>query len=163
VLCVAKDETSVDIMRRSLCWNFLPISRLWQIWLARRLMPDVSTVYIFICIDIYVWSIVEFRGGRSDLDEIETLDRMIGVDTALPLCNHTLTLEYWWFWTEWSRIRFDDWSVSGWTYRPGSLGGRPFRLGVETALPLCNHSLTFEYVDVSMRSHRVKIERQATH
>jgi hypothetical protein len=34
--------------------------------------------------------------------------------------------------------------------------GRPFRLYVETALALCNHSLTFVYVDVSMRRHRVK-------
>jgi hypothetical protein len=36
------------------------------------------------------------------------------------------------------------------------MGGRPFRLGVDTALALCIHSLTFVYVDVSMRSHRVK-------
>jgi hypothetical protein len=54
-------------------------------------------------------------------------------------------------------------SVSGRPYRPGSLGVLPFRLGVDTALALCNHSLTFVYVDVSMRSHRVKINRQATH
>jgi hypothetical protein len=41
-------------------------------------------------------------------------------------------------------------------YRPCSLGGRLFRLGVDTALAPCNHSLTIIYVDVSMRSHRVK-------
>jgi hypothetical protein len=35
-------------------------------------------------------------------------------------------------------------------------GGRLFRLGVDTALALCNHSLKFLYVDVSMRRHRVK-------
>jgi hypothetical protein len=34
--------------------------------------------------------------------------------------------------------------------------GRLFRLGVDTALALCNHSLTFVYVDVSMRRYRVK-------
>jgi hypothetical protein len=45
LLCVAEDETSVDIMRRKLCCNFLRKSRLWQIWLARRLTPDVATVY----------------------------------------------------------------------------------------------------------------------
>jgi hypothetical protein len=45
VLCVAKDETSVDIMCRTFCCNFLRKSRLWQSWLARRLTPDVATVY----------------------------------------------------------------------------------------------------------------------
>jgi hypothetical protein len=39
---------------------------------------------------------------------------------------------------------------------PCSLGGRLFRLGVDTALASCNHSLTIVYVDVPMRSHRVK-------
>jgi hypothetical protein len=34
--------------------------------------------------------------------------------------------------------------------------GLLFRLGVDTALALCNHSLTLVYVDVSMRRHRVK-------
>jgi hypothetical protein len=34
--------------------------------------------------------------------------------------------------------------------------GRLFRLGVVTALALCNDSLTLKYVDVSMRRHRVK-------
>jgi hypothetical protein len=48
LLCVAKDETSVGIMCRRFCSNFLRKSRLWQIWLARRLTPDVSTVYIYI-------------------------------------------------------------------------------------------------------------------
>jgi hypothetical protein len=38
------------------------------------------------------------------------------------------------------------------------LGGRLFRLGVDTALAPCYHSLTIVYVDVSMRSHRVKIK-----
>jgi hypothetical protein len=54
-------------------------------------------------------------------------------------------------------------SAGGWPHRPCSQGGRLFRLGVNTALAPCNHSLTFVYVDVSMRSHRVKIKRQATH
>jgi hypothetical protein len=35
-------------------------------------------------------------------------------------------------------------------------GGRLFRLGVDTALELRNHSLTIVYVDVSMRRHREK-------
>jgi hypothetical protein len=35
-------------------------------------------------------------------------------------------------------------------------GGRLFRRSVDTALAPCNHSLTIVYVDVSMRSHRVK-------
>jgi hypothetical protein len=34
--CAAKDETSVDIMRRMCCCNFLRKSRLRQIWLARQ-------------------------------------------------------------------------------------------------------------------------------
>jgi hypothetical protein len=37
-----------------------------------------------------------------------------------------------------------------------SMGDRLFRLGVDTALALCNHSLTFVYIDISMRRHRVK-------
>jgi hypothetical protein len=37
-----------------------------------------------------------------------------------------------------------------------SHGGRQFRLGVVTALALCNHSLTLKYVDGSMLRHRVK-------
>jgi hypothetical protein len=45
MLCAAKDETSVDTMRRMFCCNFLRKSRLWQIWLARRWTPDVATVY----------------------------------------------------------------------------------------------------------------------
>jgi hypothetical protein len=44
VLCAAKDETSVDIMCRKLFCDFLRKSRLRQIWLARRLTPDVATV-----------------------------------------------------------------------------------------------------------------------
>jgi hypothetical protein len=35
-------------------------------------------------------------------------------------------------------------------------GRRLFRLGVDTALAPCNHSLTLVDVDVSMRRHRVK-------
>jgi hypothetical protein len=38
--------------------------------------------------------------------------------------------------------------------------GRLFRLSVDTVLALCNHSLTFVYVDVSMRRHRVKERRK---
>jgi hypothetical protein len=45
LLCAANDETSVDIMCRKLCCNFLRKSRLGQIWLAGRLTPDVATVY----------------------------------------------------------------------------------------------------------------------
>jgi hypothetical protein len=45
MLCAAKDETSVDIMGRMFCCNILRKSRLWQIWLVRRLTPDVATVY----------------------------------------------------------------------------------------------------------------------
>jgi Protein of unknown function (DUF 659) len=45
LLCAAKDETSVDTMRRMFCCNFLQKSRLWQIWLARRWTPDVATMY----------------------------------------------------------------------------------------------------------------------
>jgi hypothetical protein len=41
--------------------------------------------------------------------------------------------------------------------------GRPFRLGFDTALALCNHPLTFLYVDVSMQEDRVKYPRQASH
>jgi hypothetical protein len=37
-----------------------------------------------------------------------------------------------------------------------SMGGRLFRLGVDTALALCNHSLTFVYADVSIRRYRVR-------
>jgi hypothetical protein len=48
--------------------------------------------------------------------------------------------------------------AGGWTYRPYSLRGRPFGLGVATALAPCNHSSTLLYVDVSMRRHRVKKE-----
>jgi hypothetical protein len=54
---------------------------------------------------------------------------------------------------------------SGWADRladgPTGLaayGGRLFRRGVDTALAPCNHSLTIVYVDVSMRSHRVKMK-----
>jgi hypothetical protein len=35
-------------------------------------------------------------------------------------------------------------------------GGQLFRLGVVTALALCNHSITYIYVDVSMLRHRVE-------
>jgi hypothetical protein len=45
VLRAAKDETSVDIMGRTFCCNFLRKNRLSQIWLARRLRPDVTNVY----------------------------------------------------------------------------------------------------------------------
>jgi transposase InsO family protein len=56
MFCVAKDETSVNIMCRRVCCNFLWKSRLRQIWLARRLTPDVSAVciYIYIYRHIYV-------------------------------------------------------------------------------------------------------------
>jgi hypothetical protein len=36
--------------------------------------------------------------------------------------------------------------------------GRLFRLGLDIALALCNHSLTLIYVEVSMRKHRVKMK-----
>jgi hypothetical protein len=48
------------------------------------------------------------------------------------------------------------WSAGGWPYMPCSLGGRLCRLGVDTALALCNHSLTLLCVDVSMRRRRVE-------
>jgi hypothetical protein len=48
VLCVAKDVTSIDIMCRRFCCISMWKSRLWQIWPARRLMPDVSAVYVYI-------------------------------------------------------------------------------------------------------------------
>jgi hypothetical protein len=67
VLCVAKGETSVDIMCRRFSCNLLWKSRLCQIWLARRLTPDVSAVLIYI--HIYVRSIAGFRGVRPDPDE----------------------------------------------------------------------------------------------
>jgi hypothetical protein len=95
VLCVAKDETSVDIMCRRFCCNFLWKSRLWQIWLARRLTPDVSAVYVYI--HIYVWSIVGLRGVRLDPDETPNDRKLTG---------------FGWFWSEWSSILFDGCSAA---------------------------------------------------
>jgi hypothetical protein len=37
-----------------------------------------------------------------------------------------------------------------------SHGGRLFRLGVDTVLAPCNRSLSWIYIDVSMRRHRLK-------
>jgi hypothetical protein len=45
LFCAAKEETSVEIMGRMFCCNFLRKSLLRQIWLARRLTQDVATVY----------------------------------------------------------------------------------------------------------------------
>jgi hypothetical protein len=59
-----------------------------------------------------------------------------------------------------------DWMADGLAEGPtGLVAWRSllFRLGVDTVLALFNHSLTFVYVDVSMRRHRVKQRRQATH
>jgi hypothetical protein len=55
--------------------------------------------------------------------------------------------------------KVSDW-IAGWRKALQALahGGRLFRLGVVTALALCNHSLTLTYVDVSMRRHCVKIK-----
>jgi hypothetical protein len=45
VLCAAKDETSADIICRRFSCIFMRESQIGQIRLARRLTPDVATVY----------------------------------------------------------------------------------------------------------------------
>jgi hypothetical protein len=55
--------------------------------------------------------------------------------------------------------KVSDWiadRAGGGPYRHCRMGGQLFRLGVFTALALCNHSLTLIYVAVSMRRRREK-------
>jgi hypothetical protein len=69
LLCVAKDETSVDIMCRMFCCNFLRKNQLWQIWLERRLTPDKSTVYIYIYV-MYGLGTLSFVTIKHNLNDV---------------------------------------------------------------------------------------------
>jgi hypothetical protein len=91
---------------------------------------------------------VGFRGVRTDHGETSDDSKLTGLDDFGP------------------SDQVFDWMAGRLTEDPTgrvAWGGRLFRLGVDTALELCNNSLTFIYVDVSMRIHRVKIRREATH